>query len=99
MKALTTNTYVKQTKRNLRVWIEGSKLAKAGFNWHTTYSRTIENGVITLRVDANGSLKTAGRKRGEKEIPIIDISLAEMQGFNVGQQVIATFTENKIVIK
>ena len=99
METLTTNTYVKQTKRNLRIWIEGSKLGKAGFNWHTKYTRSIANGVITLTVDTNGTLKTAGRKRGDKEIPIIDISLSSMEGFDVGQQVIATFTDNTIVIK
>ena len=99
MKTLSTNTIVKQTKRNLRIWIEGQKLAKAGFNWHVKYSRTINAGVITLKIDPTGSLKTAGRKRGEKEIPIIDISIAELEGFTAGQEVTATFTANKIVIK
>lgn len=94
-----TKTVVKQTARNLRIWIEGSKLTESGFSWHTKYSRSIENGVITLKVDSSGLLKTAGRKRGEREIPIIDISLATLDGFTAGQEVVATFTLNKIVIK
>lgn len=99
MKTLTSTTKVKQTSRNLRIWIEGQRLAKAGFNWHVKYSRTIANGVITLKVDPNGTLKTAGRKRGDKELPIIDISIAELEGFTAGQELTVTYTPNRIVIK
>ena len=99
MSVISTQTFVKATKRNLRIWIEGAKLKKAGFSWHTRYTRNIENGVITYKVDANGELKTAGRERNGKEIPIIDLSMASIEGFQAGQQVTATFTLNKITIK
>ena len=99
MKTLKSNTKVKQTRRNLRIWIEGAKLAKAGFNWHTPYTRKIENGVITMRVNAEGKLKTAGRNRNGNELPIIDISITEIEGFTAGQICEVTYTENKIVIR
>ena len=44
----TGKTQVKPTARGVRVWIEGGKVMKAGFNRHTRYTRTIENGVITM---------------------------------------------------
>ena len=98
MDTITGTTVVKQTKRNLRIWIEGSRLEKAGFTWHTPYLRTMEPGKITLTL-GDSPLKVAGRKRGEKEIPIIDISLANMEGFTAGETVTTTFTPGKIVIQ
>ena len=100
MKVITTGkTQVKPTSRGVRVWIEGGKVKQAGFNRHTRYTRTIENGVITMVVDPNGPLKTAGRTRGTVELPIIDISAAELPGFTVGQNVEVTYYRNKIVFK
>ena len=96
---LTAKTKVKQTARNLRIWIEGAKLTEAGFTWHTPYQRKMETGKITLTLGGTGPLKTAGRLRGEKEIPIIDISIANMEGFTAGQELTVTYTTGKIVIK
>ena len=99
MKTLTSTTKVKQTKRNLRVWIEGKKLTEAGFNWHTVYSRKIEDGTITLTLGGESKLKVAGRNRNGKELPIIDISIAELEGFTADQELTVTYTSGRIVIK
>lgn len=101
MKTLTATTKIKSTSRNLRCWIEGKKLTEAGFIWRMPYQRTIKNGVITLTLGGEGKLKVAGRMRGEKEIPIIDISLSPtaMEGFKAGQTVEVTYTAGRIVIK
>lgn len=95
----TAKTKVKQTSRNLRIWIEGKRLSEAGFNWKKPYQRKMEAGKITLTLGGNGPLKVAGRMRGEKEIPIIDISIANMEGFTAGQELTVTYTTGKIVIK
>lgn len=97
--AIQTTTTVKQTKRNLRVWIEGKKLSDSGFFWKVKYNRTIKNGVITFTVDKDGAFTTSGRNRGTREIAILDTSLQQLDGFTAGQEVTATFTANKIVIK
>ena len=99
MKTLTSKTRVKRTSRNLRIWIEGQRLAKAGFTWHTVYSRKIEDGKITLTLGGDSNLKVAGRNRNGKELPIIDISIAELKGFTADQELEVTYTSGRIVIK
>ena len=99
MKTLTSTTKVKQTSRNLRIWIEGKKLTEAGFIWHMPYMRTIKDGKITLILGGEGKLKVAGRNRNGKELPIIDISIAELEGFTAGQELTVTYTAGRIVIK
>ena len=99
MKPITTGkTQVKPTARGVRIWIEGGKVAKAGFNRNTRYTRTIEDGVIVMKVDPNGLLKTAGRDRAGKELPIIDISAESLEGFSTGQDVTVEYFRNRIVI-
>jgi uncharacterized alpha/beta hydrolase family protein len=99
MDAITTVTKCKPTARGFRIWLEGSKLAAAGFTWKLRYTRTAIAGQITLKVDPNGKLKVAGRMRKGNEMSIIDISLAQLEGFKPDQVVTATFTSNTIVIK
>ena len=103
MKAKVKTTKVKQTARNLRIWIEGRMLTEAGFTWHTPYNRKMEVGKITLTIASDVSptrgLQVAGRMRGDKEIPIIDISIANMEGFTADQELTVTYTDGKIVIK
>ena len=99
MDTLTSKTKVKQTKRNLRIWIEGQKLTAAGFTWHMPYMRTIKNGKITLTLGGESNLKVAGRNRSGKELPIIDISIAELEGFTAGQELTVTYTSGRIVIQ
>lgn len=100
MKPLATGkTFVKPTARGVRVWIEGGKPGQAGFKWKLRYTRTIENGVITLTIDKDGPLKVAGRMRGDKELSIIDISASELPGFKVGQELVVEYFKNRIVIK
>ena len=93
------HTQVRPTNRGIRIWQEGKNLADVGFTRYTTYTRTYKDGVITMKVDAEGSLKVAGRQRAGKDIPIIDISSAALEGFVAGQDITITYTSNKIVIK
>ena len=100
MKVISTGkTAVKPTKRGGRVWVEGGKVARAGFNWGTRYTRTIENGIITMKVDPNGPLKTAGRNKGGKELPIIDISMESFDGLPVNTKLVVEYYNGLIIIK
>ena len=59
-----------------RLWLEGAKLAKAGFNRYDSYSVVLEtvDGIDTVNVFASetGTGKVAGRERNGKALPIID---------------------------
>ena len=67
-----------------RLWLEGAKLAKAGFNRYDSYSVVLEtvDGIDTVNVFASetGSGKVAGRpprKEGGQPLPIIDRHISE----------------------
>lgn len=90
---------VKATKRGIRIWLEGKKLTVAGFHWHTTYTRTITSGRIDLTLVDGGELTTAGRLRNGKELPIIDISASQLDGFPAGTMLDVTYYQGTIIIK
>ena len=96
---MCNQTVVKQTSRNLRIWIEGKNLSDNGFTWKTNYTRTIENGVITMALDTAGKLRVSGRNRKGVEQSIIDISLSSGKGFKAGQVVNVTYSQGLIIIE
>ena len=72
----TANLKLSLNKGTARLWLEGAKLAAAGFNRYDSYSVVLEtvDGIDTVNVfaSATGSGKVAGRERNGKALPIID---------------------------
>ena len=100
MKAIATRkAQVKPTSRGVRIWLEGGFPAKAGFNRYQPYTREITNGRIVMKLDPDGELKVAGRVRGGKDLPIIDISAVSIEGFTAGQDLEVHYSEGQIVIE
>ena len=66
----TGKTAVKPTARGQRVWIEGGKLAKAGFQRGMKYKRVMGTGSMLLVLDESGEYEVAGRDRNGKALPI-----------------------------
>ncbi|QIZ85932.1 DNA cytosine methyltransferase (plasmid) [Bermanella marisrubri] len=68
---------VSESKANKRIWIEGGRLSKAGFDYGEAYTVTydLENQEIKLELDLFGDRRVSGRKRRgeEKKTPIIDL--------------------------
>ena len=62
-------------KGTARLWLEGAKLAAAGFNRYDSYAVVLEtvDGIDTVNVfaSATGTGKVAGRERNGKQLPII----------------------------
>ena len=64
---------------SIRLWIEGTKLAKAGFKRNDRYtvrvvkfhSPELQSGLMITK-DQHGKNKVSGRVRNGKELPIID---------------------------
>jgi len=84
-----------------RVWLEGKKLADIGFVRHQPYSVLVneETKKILLRLDPEGERKVAGRKRGDKEIPILDFSNETVTKlFKGASKVKATFNTNGTIL-
>ena len=84
--------------RGRRIWIEGPRLKRAGFFSKTTpYTKTINNGVITLTVDSTAKARVSGKG----DHPIIDLrSKAIEKLYPQGQidSVTVEFSANQITI-
>ena len=92
-------TQVKATKRGIRIWQEGKALAEHGFHRGLPYTRSIDNGVITMalgRIGCGKTLTVAGRSRNGKDLPIIDISATSIDGFPIGSTVQVTYSASLI---
>jgi DNA (cytosine-5)-methyltransferase 1 len=61
-----------------RIWMEGRRIAKAGFGPGQRYEVAVKGARITLTVLANGSRVVSSRKRGDEELPIIDLNSQEL---------------------
>ena len=97
-------TYSKLTthRGNKRIWLEGKRLSSIGFNRHTKYSVVVnhETGKMVLRIDPNGVRVVSGRKRGEKETPILDLDNVEVTKFlGEAKRIRATFSKGRILIE
>jgi len=74
----TANLKLSLNKGTARLWLEGAKLAAAGFNRYDSYGLVLEtiDGIVTVNVFRNttGSKvnTVAGRERNGKALPIID---------------------------
>lgn len=80
-----------------RLWIEGVKLGAAGFRPGDRYDRVQEGDEIVLRRSETGAKKVSGKVRNGKEIPILDLILADEEtGLGIGTRVRVLFTEGLI---
>jgi DNA (cytosine-5)-methyltransferase 1 len=80
-----------------RLWIEGVKLKAAGFARGARYSISFKDGQMVLALDDAGTRKVSGKTRHDREIPILDIALRELEGhFDPGSRVRVVFTEGEI---
>lgn len=96
-----TYTTAKDTKRARRVWIEGTKLAAAGFPAGTRYDLVTSDHDrgLTLEVNPNGSRKVSECNRGGKSRPIVDLHSKQVeQLFPSGARVRITFEQDLITI-
>lgn len=95
-----TYTTAKKTRRAIRIWFEGQKLALCGFKPGAKY-RIDETGnkSLTLTLDPDGDRKVSEAKRGSKARPIIDLHSKQIEGiFDEGDRVCVTFTEGTILV-
>lgn len=97
-------SYVKlgENKGTRRIWLEGKRLADAGIMPGSTYivSFDDETKSISIDIQPGGPRKVSRKKRGDMEIPVIDIQskqLSELFGENI-ERVQAIITDGKITV-
>tara|TARA_R110000796_G_scaffold204646_1_gene320764 strand:- start:446 stop:808 length:363 start_codon:yes stop_codon:yes gene_type:complete len=97
---IVATTKVKQTKRAYRLWIEGTKLTKSGFNSNSLYDITYLNDRIVLTLSDTGSRHVTGSNRNGKDRPIIDLHCIEVGNiFNANDTVKVYYADSTIVFK
>lgn len=76
MLAASTTRIGTDKRGSPRVWLEGRRLAQAGFLPATRYVVSFDESTktVSLRLAANGDRMVSRRAKGEQETPVIDIT-------------------------
>ena len=82
-----------------RLWIEGSTLARAGWNRGDYYDLSVDGAIITLSKADQGRKKVSGRSRNGKECPIIDIVGRDVIALDSFSKIEINFSESAISVK
>jgi DNA (cytosine-5)-methyltransferase 1 len=92
-------TNLKAHKGGSRLWVEGAKLVVANFIKGARYSRIETEDGFKLALDPEGKYKVSGRLKNGRDIPIIDMILADGFGdFKDGTRIRAVFQSGIITI-
>jgi len=90
---------VGSSKARPRLWIEGAKLAAAGFARGARYAIAFADGSMTLSLDPAGPRAVCGKLRNNRDIPVLDIALKELEDqFGTGTRVRVVFMNSRITV-
>ena len=97
----TIKTTVVQTARGSRVWIEGDKLAEAGFfpneRYNIKYNEAEKR--VELSLHPEGKRKVTNSKRNGRERPIIEIETKKIgELFGIGTELLILLDGGQIHI-
>lgn len=83
-----------------RLWIEGHKLAAAGFTKGARYALRAEGDVLELYLDPNGDRTVSGKATSTGDKPIVDIVLGPKNAdLPAGTRVRVLFRENRVSVR
>ena len=89
----TGKTAVKEHKGALRIWVEGTKPAKAGFTKGKYFTYTLAEGALIVTLSAIPCRTVSSRNT-------LDITTRELQGyFKAGDSLLVTYAENMITFR
>ena len=97
----TIKTTVVQTARGCRVWIEGAKLAEAGFCPNERYNLKYNDAEkrVELSLHPEGKRKVSNSQRNGVDRPIIDIETKKIgKFFGVGTELLVLLDHGRIHI-
>lgn len=95
-----TYTRLNENKGRPRLWIEGVKLAAAGFNRNDRYDIIRYKDGLGFKLTPNGKYKVSGRVRNGRDIAIIDCNNPLLtEQFEMASRVRVAFTDQLILVK
>lgn len=91
-------TQISENRGRERLWLEGRRLARAGFRRGTRYRVEVnpQRGYIRLIRDDAGDRVVSGRRRNGQDLPIIDFAPSELAP--AGTRVRAVFEPSRIEV-
>ena len=93
---MTNQLYtVRSNRQRARIWIEGARLASAGFTHGARYNVMATANILALTLADDGARKVAGAAAR----PIIDMSGRSCQPFDTGDDVSITYEQGIITIE
>lgn len=94
---LVSEVGVRSNKGQPRIWLENQRMVKAGFKPGVRYALETGEQRVVLTICADGTRKVAAHKKGDREIPVIDLNSAVAIGCFAGlDKVRVIFRENEI---
>ena len=93
------NSKLGENRGKPRIWIEGAKLAREGYNPGDRYNLEIQSGRLILQAAEDGQYTVSKRTRNGRLLPIIDISKTELAELFDGVETLrVAISQGKIVI-
>ncbi|HII2982163.1 TPA: DNA cytosine methyltransferase [Yersinia enterocolitica] len=96
------NSKIGENKGNLRIWLEGGKLSRNGFQPNDTYSIITNDDSIIITKCNDGEYSVSRRMKGERADPVIEVTSVRCKSminfFEQDQLIRVVVTSQKIVI-
>ncbi|WP_318441650.1 DNA cytosine methyltransferase [Photobacterium leiognathi] len=92
------NTKIGLNRGNKRLWLEGVRLARCGFNVGTNISVDTTGDKLTIKRDANADKIVSKRKKREEYLPIIEVTGSKLDAYDIGEQVRVLITPKGIIV-
>jgi len=67
-----------QHRGSPRVWLEGTQTERAGFSAGQRFDIQVQDSMVVLQANPDGSRVVSGKKNGERNNPVIDINSKEL---------------------
>nr|WDE72692.1 hypothetical protein [Cupriavidus gilardii] len=92
-------TSLQKNRNRPRVWLQGSRLAAAGFLPAQRYTVEVDTHAkrLTLRLTASGDRGVVAKSRGEKVEPVIDLTSANQLSMFAGMQSLRVIFDHGVV--
>lgn len=92
------NSKLGESRGNKRIWLEGQRLARGGFEAGDRYNVSLEKGKAFLRVDDNGSYTVSKRQRNGKITPIVDLNNEQITRLFEGVQMLRVLIKSGSIV-
>ncbi len=96
------NSRIGETKGHLRIWLEGGKLSRCGYNPDDKYSIDVVSDKVVITRSVSGTFSVSRRNKSGRVYPLIEITSARCNDisrlFTHEQMIRVVVDKNKIVI-